>query len=115
MTRDDLHDECEVVVRSIVQVDWQTIVLLVERELEIALGTTGADVLPGFKVAYISIPCGVIACHMCVMSHLVVLQFLVTEKGHTVVAQKSLSTFDVLSNGNSSKRYPFTLSRNCTR
>ena len=28
--RDELHDEREVVVRSIVEVDWQTIVLLVE-------------------------------------------------------------------------------------
>ena len=70
MTRDDLHDECEVVVRSIVEVDWQTIVLLVEGELEIALGTTGADVLPGFEEARVSLPCDIFTCHMCVMSSL---------------------------------------------
>ena len=46
------------------------IVLLVELELEIALGTTGADVLPGFEVTYLSILCGVFTCHMCMMSHL---------------------------------------------
>ena len=28
--RDELHDECEIVVRPIVEVNWQTIVLLVE-------------------------------------------------------------------------------------
>ena len=54
MSCDELHDECEIVVRSIVEVDWQTIVLLVERELEIAFGTTGADVLPGFVMSYIN-------------------------------------------------------------
>ena len=69
-SRDELHDECEVVVRSIVEIDWQTIVLLVERELQIALGTTGADVLLGLEAAYLSIPCCVFTCHMCVMSHL---------------------------------------------
>ena len=79
MSCDELHDECEIIVRTIEKVDWQTIVLLVERELEIALGTTGADVLPGFEVVYPSIPCGVFTCHMYVMSHLVILQYLATE------------------------------------
>ena len=82
MSCDELHDECEVVVRSIVEVDWQSIVLLVERELQVTLGTTGADVLSGFEVAYPSLPCGVFTCHMCVMSNLVVLQFLVVEGTH---------------------------------
>ena len=72
----------KIVVRPIVEVDWQSIVLLVERELEITLGTTGADVLPGFEVAYLSIPCGVFTCHMCMITYLVVLQFLVTEGTH---------------------------------
>ena len=69
-SRDELHDENEIVVRPIVKVDGQTIVFLVERELEIALGATGADVLLGFEEAYLSIPCGVFTCHMCMMSHL---------------------------------------------
>ena len=54
-------------------------VLFVEQELEIAFGTTDADVLPGFEVVYLSIPCRVFSCHMCMMSHLIVLQFLVAE------------------------------------
>ena len=82
MSCDELHDEREIIVRSIVEVHWQTIVLLVERELEIALGSTGADVLPSFEVAYLSLPCGVFTCYMCVMSHFVVLQFLATEGTH---------------------------------
>ena len=82
MSRDELHDECEIIVRSIVEVDWQTIVLLVERELEIAFGTTGTDVLTGFEVAYLSLPCCVFTCHMYVMSHLVILQYLATEWTH---------------------------------
>ena len=67
---DEFHDECEIVVRSIVKVDWQTIVLLVERELQVAFGATGADVLPSFEMAYFSLPCGVFTCHMCMMSNL---------------------------------------------
>ena len=82
MSCDELHDECEIIVRSIVKVDWQTKFLLVERELEIAFGATGADVLPCFEEAYLSIPCRVFTCHMCVMSYLVVLQLLVTEGTH---------------------------------
>ena len=62
--RDDLHDEFETVVRSIMEVDGKSIVLLVERELEIALGATGADVLSCFEVAYPSIPYDVFTCHM---------------------------------------------------
>ena len=82
MSCDELHDECEIVVRPIVEVHWQSIVLLIEGELEITLGTTGADVLSGFEVAYLSLLCCVFTCHMCVMSHLVVLQFLVAEGTH---------------------------------
>ena len=37
------------------------------------------------------------------------------QNGHTVVARKSLSILGEFSNGNSSKRYSFTLSYNCTR
>ena len=37
MSCDEFHDKREIVVRSIVEVDWQTIVLLVEGELEITL------------------------------------------------------------------------------
>ena len=37
------------------------------------------------------------------------------QKGHTVVARKSLSILGEFSSGNSSKRYSFTLSYNCTR
>ena len=70
MSCDELHDECEIIVRSIVKVDWQTKFLLVEGELEIAFGATGADVLLGFEEAYLSLPCGEFTCHMCVMSHL---------------------------------------------
>ena len=73
MSCDELHDECEIVVRSIVEVNWQTIVLLVKLELEIAFGATGANVFPGFEVAYLSLPCGVFTCHMCVMSNLIIL------------------------------------------
>ena len=44
------------------------------------------------------------------MSYLVVFQFLVTEKGHTVVARKCPSRYSESSRvGNSSKRYSFTL------
>ena len=96
MSCDEFHDEREIVVRSIVEVDGQTIVLLVERELEIAFGATGADVLPGFEVAYLSIPCGVFTCHMCVMSNLVVLQFLVTEGTHGCCTKVPLDARRVL-------------------
>ena len=70
MSCDEFHDECEIVVRSIVEVDGQTKVFLVEGELEIAFGTTGADVLSSFEAAYPSLSCGVFTCHICVMSHL---------------------------------------------
>ena len=70
MSCDELHNEREIVVRSIVEVHWQTIVFLVERELQIVLGATGANVLPSFEAAYPSIPCRVFTCHMCMMSHL---------------------------------------------
>ena len=81
-SRDEFHDECEVVVRPIVEVDWQSIVLLVKRELEIAFGATHADVLPGLEVMYLSLSCRVYTCHMCMMSYLVVLEFLVAEWTH---------------------------------
>ena len=43
--------KCKVVVRSIVKVDWQSIVLLVEGELQVTLGTTGANVTcPALKL-----------------------------------------------------------------
>ena len=82
MSCDELHDECEIIVRSIVEVDWQSIVLLVERELEIALGATGANVLFGFEAAYPSLPRGVFTCYMCMMTYLVVLQFHMAEGSH---------------------------------
>ena len=44
-SRDELYDECEIIVRSIVEVHWQSIVLLVERQLEITFDATGADIL----------------------------------------------------------------------
>ena len=96
MSCDEFHDEREIVVRSIVEVDWQSIVLLVEGELEIVLGTTGADVLPGFEAAYPSLSCGVFTCHMCVMSHLVVLQFLATEGTHGCCTKVPLDARRVL-------------------
>ena len=72
MSCDELHDEGEIIVRSIVEVYWQSIVLLVERELEIAFGATGADVLPCLiKTGLDAIR--ILTCHMCMMSHLVVL------------------------------------------
>ena len=79
---DEFHDKCEVIVRYIVEVHWQSIVLLVERELQIAFGTTGENVLSGFEEACASLPCRVFTCHMCMMSHLVVFQFLATEWTH---------------------------------
>ena len=96
MSCDELHDECEVVVRSIVKVDWQSIVLLVEGKLEIVLGATGADVLPCFEVAYFSLSCGVFTCHICVMSHLIVLQILVTEGSHGCCTKVPLDARRVL-------------------
>ena len=96
MSCDEFHDEREVVVRSIVEVDWQSIVFLVELELQVALGTTGADVLPSFEATYPSLPCGVFTCHMCVMPYLVVLQFLVTEGTHGCCTKVPLDTRRVL-------------------
>ena len=96
MSCDEFHDECEIVVRPIVEVDGQTIVFLVERELQVAFGTTGANVLPGFEVTYLSIPCGVFTCHMCVMTYLVVLKFLVAEGTHGCCTKVPLDTRRVL-------------------
>ena len=71
-------------------------VLLVERELEIAFGTTGIDVLHSIEATYPSLSCGVFTCHMCVMSYLVVLQFLVAEGTHGCCTKVPLDARRVL-------------------
>ena len=79
--RNKFHDECEVTVRSIVEIHWQSIVLLVERELEISFGTTGADILSSLEETGLS-GIRILTCHMCEMFHLIVLQFLAAEWTH---------------------------------